>query len=43
MEFRGVSSQGWDMYDMQREHGRVHYRIAFGTDGKIYGALVLLS
>jgi bla regulator protein BlaR1 len=43
MEFRGVSNQGWDMYDIQREHGRIHHRIALGTDGKIHGAMAVLS
>ena len=42
MQFRGVSSRGWDMYDIEREHGRIHHRIALGTDGKIYGALTLM-
>ncbi|HWW22063.1 MAG TPA: hypothetical protein VNZ06_14785 [Steroidobacteraceae bacterium] len=43
IEFRGVSSQGADMYDVQREHGRADYRFALGTDGKIYGLAVMMS
>jgi len=40
VEFRGVGSQGWDIYDVRQEHGVSQWRIALGTDGIISGALV---
>jgi len=38
-----VGSQGWDVYDVNREHGTVRYRIALGADGKICGAAVVVT
>jgi len=43
IEFQGVGSQGWDVYDVQREHGSSRWRIALGSDGKILGAAVVLT
>jgi hypothetical protein len=43
IEFQGVGNQGWDVYDVQREHGSSRWRIALGSDGKILGALVILT
>ena len=42
IEFQGVGAQGWDCYDVHREHGTTRYRIALGSDGKILGALAML-
>lgn len=39
--FRGVGSHGWDVYDVDREHGRERYRIMLGSDGIIWGASVV--
>lgn len=39
--FQGVGSHGWDVYDVEREHGRERYRIMLGSDGKIWGATVV--
>jgi bla regulator protein blaR1 len=38
MEFRGVSPQGLDVYDVHHEHGRSRMQIALSSDGKIQGA-----
>jgi DNA-binding transcriptional MerR regulator len=43
IEFQGVGNQGWDVYDVQREHGTSRWRIALGSDGKILGASVILT
>ena len=43
IEFQGVGNQGWDVYDVQREHGTSRWRIALGSDGKILGAAVILT
>jgi DNA-binding transcriptional MerR regulator len=37
VEFQGVGSQGWDVYDVRCENGVVKWRIAL-TDGVIVGA-----
>jgi hypothetical protein len=37
LEFQGVGSQGWDVYEVRRENGVVKWRIAL-TDGVIVGA-----
>ena len=37
IEFQGVGSQGWDVYEVRRENGVVKWRIAL-TDGVIAGA-----
>ena len=37
VEFKGVGSQGWDMYDVRCENGSAKWRIAL-TDGIIVGA-----
>jgi DNA-binding transcriptional MerR regulator len=41
MTFQGVGSHGWDVYDVEREHGSERYRIMLGSDGKISGASVV--
>jgi DNA-binding transcriptional MerR regulator len=43
IEFQGVGGQGWDVYDVQRERGSGRWRIALGSDGKILGALAILT
>jgi DNA-binding transcriptional MerR regulator len=42
VEFRGVGSQGWDVYDVRCENGLVKWRIAL-TDGVIVGATAAFS
>jgi len=43
IEFQGVGAQGWDVYDVHRERGTARWRIALGSDGKILGALAVLT
>src|SRR5690606_27581393 len=43
IEFQGIGSQGWDVYDLHRERGTGRWRIALGSDGKIYGAMATLT
>ena len=42
LEFQGVGSQGWDVYEVRRENGVVKWRIAL-TDGVIVGAAAAFS
>jgi DNA-binding transcriptional MerR regulator len=42
IEFQGVGSQGWDVYEVRRENGVVKWRIAL-TDGVIVGATAAFS
>jgi DNA-binding transcriptional MerR regulator len=37
IEFLRVSTQGWDIYQVQHQNDVNQYRIALGDDGKIYG------
>jgi len=39
MEFKGVGSMGWDIYDVSFEHGSGQYRIVLSDNGIITGAL----
>jgi bla regulator protein blaR1 len=39
IDFRGVGSQGWDVYEVRHEHGLVTWRIGMASDGKIKGIL----
>lgn len=43
IEFQGVGKAGWDVYDVRREQGSQRWRIAVGSDGKILGAIVVLT
>jgi DNA-binding transcriptional MerR regulator len=43
IEFQGVGSQGWDVYEVNRERGSGRWRIALGSDGKVLGALAVLT
>ena len=38
IEFRGVGSDGWDVYDVHRERGASQWRILLSADGKIASA-----
>jgi DNA-binding transcriptional MerR regulator len=38
LEFRGVGSDGWDVYDVHRERGASQWRILLSADGKIVSA-----
>lgn len=40
VEFRGVGSQGWDVYEVRQEHGLTEWRISLGADGTVTGALM---
>jgi DNA-binding transcriptional MerR regulator len=35
VQFRGVGRQGWDVYDVECEHGSSRWRILIGGDGKV--------
>jgi bla regulator protein blaR1 len=39
-DFKGVGSQGWDIYDLTFENGRAVYRIALSSDGIVTGAMM---
>ena len=39
VEFRNVTPQGMDAYDVHHEHGTSNWQIMLSTDGKIQGAL----
>jgi DNA-binding transcriptional MerR regulator len=43
IEFQGVGGQGWDVYDVHRERGSGRWRVALGSDGKILGAMAILT
>jgi hypothetical protein len=40
VEFKGVGSSGWDIYDVTFENGLAVDRIALSSDGIITGALM---
>jgi DNA-binding transcriptional MerR regulator len=42
IEFQGIGSQGWDIYEVRRENGVVKWRLAL-TDGVIVGATAAFS
>ncbi|MGH8291501.1 MAG: MerR family transcriptional regulator [Steroidobacteraceae bacterium] len=41
--FQGVGSAGWDVYDVQHEHGHSRFRIMLRSDGLITGALFMVK
>jgi hypothetical protein len=43
MEFQGVGSQGWDVYDVHQERGTARVRIILRSDGLITGALFVVK
>jgi bla regulator protein BlaR1 len=40
IEFRGVGSQGWDVYDVRQDTGITTWRLTLNADGKIARALM---
>jgi hypothetical protein len=40
VEFRGVGTQGWDVYDVHHERANATWRITMSSDGKIAGVFV---
>jgi hypothetical protein len=40
VQFIGVGSQGWDLYQLKHEHGMSQVRIALDSRGRISGALM---
>ncbi len=43
ISYQGVGSAGWDVYDIQHEHGRSRCRIMLHSDGLITGALLQVT
>ncbi|MGH8227932.1 MAG: MerR family transcriptional regulator [Steroidobacteraceae bacterium] len=43
MSFQGVGHAGWDVYDIQHEHGKSRCRIALRSDGLIVSALLQVT
>ncbi len=43
IDFKGVGTEGWDVYDVQRENGSARWRIAFRSDGKIASAAAAMT
>lgn len=43
ISFQGVGHAGWDVYDIQHEHGRSRCRIALRSDGLIISALLQVT
>lgn len=43
IQFQGVGSQGWDVYDLHHEHGTLRCRIILRPDGLITGALLVIK
>jgi hypothetical protein len=43
VEFQGVGSRGFDVYDVHRERGSGRWRIALGSDGRILNAMGVLT
>ena len=41
--FQGVGNAGWDVYDIQHEHGKSRCRIMLRSDGLITGALLQVT
>ncbi|MGH8260431.1 MAG: hypothetical protein ACREUG_12165 [Steroidobacteraceae bacterium] len=41
IDFQGVGSQGWDVYDVQHERGTARVRILLGSERKLTGALFI--
>jgi hypothetical protein len=41
--FKGVGDAGWDSYEVQHANGRLNYRIAMATNGKIAGLLTMAT
>ena len=43
IEFQGVGSQGWDIYDVHQQRGVARVRIVLRPDGQITGALFVVK
>jgi DNA-binding transcriptional MerR regulator len=43
VDFQGVGSQGWDVYDVRQERGASRVRIILGSDGLMSGALFAIK
>ena len=43
ISFQGVGSAGWDVYDVQHEHGQSRFRIMLRADGLMTGALFMVK
>jgi len=41
--FQGVGSAGWDVYDVEHEHGKSRFRIMLRSDGLLTGALFMVK
>jgi hypothetical protein len=41
--FQGVGSAGWDVYDVEHEHGKSRFRIMLRSDGLMMGALFMVK
>jgi bla regulator protein BlaR1 len=41
--FKGVGDAGWDSYEVQHANGRLSYRIAMASNGKIAGLLTMAT
>jgi beta-lactamase regulating signal transducer with metallopeptidase domain len=37
LQFKGVGDDGWDVYEAKYQNGTMHWRIAMGEDGVVYG------
>jgi bla regulator protein BlaR1 len=43
VSFKGVGDAGWDSYEVQHANGRLTYRIAMASNGKIAGLLTMAT
>jgi hypothetical protein len=43
LDFQGVGSQGWDVYDVHHERGTSRVRIMLRADGQVTGALFVVK
>lgn len=41
--FQGVGSAGWDVFDVQHQHGTSRFRILLGPNGTITGLLIVVK
>jgi hypothetical protein len=40
ISFKGVSAEGWDVYDVMFEEGELEWRFTLAADGKFAGILI---
>ncbi len=43
IDFQGVGSQGWDVYDIRHERGTARVRIILRSDGLVTGAIFIIK